>query len=107
MEFERHSHQAGFVFDVFPNLDGWMREAGFTDLEIMEEVLPIGSWPKDKKLKLLGYYYLVQSLDGALDSYTLRLFTQIGGWKFEDVQTMMTAVKKELMSNKMHIYTHL
>jgi hypothetical protein len=72
----------------------------------MEEVMPVGSWPKDKNLKLRGHCFLAQFLDLALDSYTVALFTRFGGWKAEDVRAMLTEVKKEVRSNRMHLYTH-
>jgi len=105
IEHGRIARQTGLVFDIFPYLDGWIRGVGFTGVENVEEVAPFGTWPKDKKLKLRGLYNLAQ-LDRALDSFTVALFTQVGGWKLEDVQTTLTAVKNELKSNKMHLYTH-
>jgi hypothetical protein len=31
-------------------LENWAREAGFVNLHVEKFVLPIGTWPKDKKL---------------------------------------------------------
>lgn len=31
-------------------LEGWVRDAGFANVHVVKNVLPIGAWPKDPKL---------------------------------------------------------
>jgi hypothetical protein len=33
-----------------PKLLGWVKDAGFTDIHQEKMYLPVGTWPKDKKL---------------------------------------------------------
>jgi hypothetical protein len=45
-------------------MPGWLRDAGFEEVETTEKIIPIGTWPKEKKLKEIGKYYQVHLLDG-------------------------------------------
>lgn len=105
-EFNKISHSHGMIFDMFPNFEGLLRNAAFEKVEIMEEVCPIGTWPKDKRLKEIGRYFRAQFLDGAVDSYSLALFTRFGGWSRLEVEVLLAHVRDEIKSNKMHVYTH-
>lgn len=40
--------KAGYTSRVGTNLEGWMKEAGFTNVHAKKLVLPLGTWPKDK-----------------------------------------------------------
>lgn len=33
-----------------PKYQGWLREAGFQDVQVRKFVIPAGPWPKDKRL---------------------------------------------------------
>ncbi|KAM5475604.1 hypothetical protein MauCBS54593_001296 [Microsporum audouinii] len=105
-EFGRISRECGREFDVFPSFAGWMRDAGFLGVEEMEKVVPLGTWPKDKKLKARGRYFMAQFLGHAMESYSTSLFTRFGGWSADDLWKLLTNVTEEIRSNKMHIYTH-
>jgi hypothetical protein len=50
-----------------PNIPGFLKDAGFVDLNEAVEPVPIGTWPKDKRLKEVGKYYLVHFLVGKSD----------------------------------------
>lgn len=84
-----------------------MAQSGFQDVEESEKIVPVGTWPKDRRLKQRGRYFVAQVLDHALDSYTPALFTRGGGWNEEDMLSLLEGVKREMKSNKMHLYTHL
>lgn len=81
----------------------WMKETGFVNVERFNYKLPINTWPKDKKLKELGKWNLVNMVDG-LEGYTVRPFTKIMGMGIEEVELLMMEVRKELHSKKMHVY---
>ncbi|KAL6722045.1 hypothetical protein ACLMJK_001150 [Lecanora helva] len=82
-------------------LEGWMKDAGFTEVHHERYRLPIGPWAKDKHLKTVGAWNLVQIEDG-LEAFSLRLFTQMLGWKAEEVQVMLAKVRKDLRDPKIH-----
>ncbi|KAI4227821.1 MAG: hypothetical protein L6R36_002115 [Xanthoria steineri] len=73
-----------------PRLAGLMRDAGFQNVEEEKYKIPIGPWPKDKHL---GH---------GLEAFTLRLFTQVLGWKSEEVHVLLANVRKDLRNPKIH-----
>lgn len=44
------SERIGITMDHAPSLKGWMEQAGFTNIEQRTMRLPIGTWPKNKRL---------------------------------------------------------
>ncbi|KAL9128176.1 MAG: hypothetical protein Q9175_007584, partial [Cornicularia normoerica] len=82
-------------------LEGWMKDAGYENVQHEKFRLPIGPWAKDKHLKTIGAWNLVQIEDG-LEGFTLRLFTQFLGWKTEEVQVLLANVRKDLRDPKIH-----
>jgi hypothetical protein len=62
---------------------------------------PIGSWPKDPKMKQIGMYNIAQVLSG-LEGFSLRLFCHVLGWKREEVLVLLAKVRKELKSPEIH-----
>ena len=84
-----------------PKLEGWMKDAGFENIVHEKFRLPLGPWPKDKHLKTLGAWNLVQLEDG-LEGFVLRLFTQHLNWKREEVQVLLAQVRKDLRDPRIH-----
>ncbi|OJJ34531.1 hypothetical protein ASPWEDRAFT_185016 [Aspergillus wentii DTO 134E9] len=105
-EFNRISHKNGLIFDLFPEYQGMLKEATFENINVVEQVCPIGTWPKDRRLKDIGRYFRLQFLEGAVDSYSMALFTRLGGWSKEEVEVLLAHVRTEIKENKMHVYTH-
>lgn len=103
-EFRRLSTPLGF--DIAPKLPDLLSQAGFEDTELTQKVVPLGTWPKDKELKEIGRWFRVQFLEMALEAYTLALFTRAGNWLNEEVQVLLAQVRKELKSNRIHLYTY-
>ena len=103
-EFRRLSTPLGF--DIAPQLPEMLREAGFEDVDIIQKVVPMGTWPKDPALKEIGRWFRVQFLEMAIEAYTLALFTRAGGWQNEEVQVLLAKVREELKTNKFHLYTY-
>ena len=105
-EFNRITHSHGRVFDIFPEFPSLLTGAGFEHVVVDEKVCPIGTWPKDKKLKEIGKYFRYQFIEGAVDSYSLAVFTRLGGWDETELSVLLAHVRNEVKSNKMHVYTH-
>lgn len=103
-EFRRLSEPLGF--DIAPKLPGLLREAGFEEVELTQKVVPLGTWPRDKALKETGRWFRVQFLEGAIEAYTLALFTRAGGWTGDEVQVLLAAVRRELKTDDIHLYTY-
>lgn len=65
--------------------------------------LPIGSWPKEPKLKEVGKLQYYQQLQ-AVDSYTPGIIARILDWKDAEVQVLIAMVKSELKDPTLHLY---
>ncbi|KAK0390738.1 hypothetical protein NLU13_0241 [Sarocladium strictum] len=104
MEFRRLSGPLGF--DIAPSMPDLLRDAGFEDVQITQKVIPLGTWPKDKRLKEIGRWFKSQFLSMAIEAYSLALFTRAGGWEADQVQVLLAMVRNELRTNKIHLYTY-
>lgn len=95
--------QFGKPMDHAPQWKGMLEEAGFDDVQ--EEVfkIPIGSWPKDPKLKEIGGVQYYQELQ-AVDSYTPAVFSRVLGWSDTEIDVFIAKVKKELKDPSIHLY---
>lgn len=105
-DFVRGAQQAGRTVKPGPQLEDWVREAGFEDIHHEKTPLPLGIWPKDKKLKDVGAFNLVQLTDG-LEGFSLRMFTHVLGWAPEELQVFLGKVKKDLADRTVHALNDL
>lgn len=83
------------------SLEKWVKDAGFVDVVHKKFRFPIGTWPKDPKLKEVGMYNLAQSLQG-LEAFSLRLLCDVLKWRQEEVLVLTSKVRKELKDMKIH-----
>ncbi|KAI9778816.1 MAG: hypothetical protein M1839_007906 [Geoglossum umbratile] len=88
------------IADTFKDLVG---TAGFKDVHDDVYKCPIGHWPKDKRLKELGAWGLLVTLEG-LEPYSLALLTRVLGWDRLQIETMLAEVRKDLRDRRIHIY---
>ena len=105
--------------------------AGFIDVEEKKFKVPVGTWPKDPKLKELGQWNLLFCLEG-LESWSLYLLsmglkvtscyclknlerrcymTRVvccwadeKQWSYEEIQVHIMTMRKELLKKKNHAY---
>ena len=73
---------------------------------IFRNQLPMGTWPKEKKLKELGRYQQLQMLEG-LKSYTPGLLIHVLGWTPEEADLLMASVRKDIANPANHIYAKM
>ncbi|KAJ5290786.1 hypothetical protein N7478_000037 [Penicillium angulare] len=104
-EFYRIGQIQGRIWDISSEMTGLLQGAAFENIQHTPYALPIGSWPKCPKLKEIGKWFRIQLTDSAIEGYSLALFTRYGQWKPSEVQVLLAQVRKELNTNKMHIYT--
>lgn len=97
----------GRLWDLSTCLKGLLEEAAFGDVALAESLVPVGTWPKDPKLKEIGRYFRAQLSDGAVESYSLALFTRFGKWTSAEVQVLLAQLRSELRSNKIHVYSRM
>lgn len=65
--------------------------------------LPMGPWPKDKRLKTVGYCHREQFLQG-LSGIAMGLLTRIRHWSKDEVEIFVALIRKEVMNRKIHGY---
>ena len=78
-------------------------KAGFVNVKIHKYKIPIGTWPRDKKLKLLGAYQREILKDG-LEAFSLAIFTRFLGWSKNKVEVFLEGVQQELKNSSYHWY---
>ncbi|RMZ90814.1 hypothetical protein DV736_g1959, partial [Chaetothyriales sp. CBS 134916] len=81
----------------------WITEAGFKNAKEQIFKWPINPWPKDKNLKEMGLWNMVNMLEG-LDGFTVRLWTMALGMTFEEIQAFLVPVRKDIRDTKIHSY---
>ncbi|KAJ5088598.1 S-adenosyl-L-methionine-dependent methyltransferase [Penicillium angulare] len=106
-EFFRVADIQGRLWDIVPYMHGFLEKAQFEGIKFARNPIPIGRWPKEPRMKEIGRYIRAQLVDSAAESYTLAPFTRFGGWSHEEVQVLLAHLRRELLSNTMHIYSFL
>lgn len=86
---------------VFEKMKGCIEEAGFVDVEERKFKWPIGTWPKDRKMKDLGAWTRAH-LDAGLEGWTLRGLTGVLGWTREEVLAYCAGMRADMRNPKLH-----
>ncbi|KAF5491980.1 Secondary metabolism regulator LAE1 [Colletotrichum siamense] len=84
-----------------PKLEGWVRDAGFRDVQRRDLKIPLGPWAKDPELRDIGMCNLAQTLEG-LEGFTMKLFCGVLGWNEEAVIVFLAKVRRELKRGDIH-----
>ncbi|KAM5343699.1 hypothetical protein ACJ41O_012236 [Fusarium nematophilum] len=93
----------GKPLDCAPEWKAKLEEVGFVDVQQVIRKVPIGSWPKDPKLKEIGKFQAIQEAQ-VIDSYTPGLFGRVLGWSAEEIQVFIAKVKGDLQNPAIHLY---
>ncbi|GJD01832.1 TAM domain methyltransferase [Colletotrichum higginsianum] len=80
-----------------------LEDAGFVDVEEKKRIWPINPWPKDQKLRELGYWGLESAMSG-IESSSLALFTRMLGWSSEEARVYCAHVRNEYRKIGVHAY---
>ncbi|KAH8897260.1 S-adenosyl-L-methionine-dependent methyltransferase [Thozetella sp. PMI_491] len=83
-----------------------IEQAGFTNITEHRSKIPIGPWPKDKRLKAVGVWNRAYLLNG-LEGFVLRGLTNLLGWSYEEAQLFLVQVRKEINDPRIHAYLDL
>lgn len=101
IDFMNAAKTSGRTLQPGPQLESWVRAAGFEDVHHEKIRVPLGTWPKDKKMKEVGAFNLVQLKEG-LEGFSLVLFTRVLGWSLDEVQILLSKVRKDLSDKNVH-----
>ncbi|KAF9890155.1 hypothetical protein FE257_006316 [Aspergillus nanangensis] len=91
----------GRTMDPAPDMENWVKEAGFATVQKHKFKIPVGSWPKDPRLKECGSFMRVNFVEG-VEAFTASLFTEVLGWTLEEVQVLNAGVRNESLRNDVH-----
>lgn len=80
-----------------------MEDAGFINVTTSFYRMPIGTWPKDKRLRQSGWFNLVGFFDG-VSGLSQRVFTKALGWSIEEMEVLLAQVRNECRNRKIHTY---
>ncbi|KIW18532.1 hypothetical protein PV08_02820 [Exophiala spinifera] len=80
-----------------------MRDAGFEDVTERRFHVPVGSWPRDHRLKELGRVNRLQWEEG-IEAWTMMLLTSILGWAPAEVQVYLSRMRAGLRNPRIHAY---
>lgn len=87
-------------------LAGMMRDAGFINVTMRIFCVPIGKWPKNNVLKIVGLSWRVILLDGA-QPIALGPLTRGLDWSREEVEMLLVEVREAYMDEGVHSYMPL
>ncbi|POS83988.1 methyltransferase domain-containing protein [Erysiphe pulchra] len=96
----------GVNFNVTHLLEDMLCDAGFTNIKCKILHVPIGTWPKNSILKLVGLYWRTILIDG-LQPIALGPLTRGLKWSKEQVEMWLIDVRKAYMDNKVHSHMPL
>lgn len=83
-----------------------MRDAGFVNVQERIFRVPLGTWPKNKVLKVIGLYWRTILLDG-IQAIALGPMTRGCGWSREQVELFLVQVRQAYHDNSCLMYMPL
>lgn len=81
-----------------------MRDAGFTQVRDEIYKLPMGPWPRSKRLRAVGKLEQMMITDGGFEAYMMRGYTEFLGRKKEDLQVILALARREVKDPSIHTY---
>ncbi|KIX95772.1 uncharacterized protein Z520_08480 [Fonsecaea multimorphosa CBS 102226] len=91
----------GRTLHVGRRLEQWAKEAGFINVQVVKVPVPIGPWPKDKRLKRMGLVNWTQIFEG-LQAVSLRLFLNVLGWTQQELESLLVEVRQDMKNREIH-----
>ncbi|KAK1828493.1 Phosphoethanolamine N-methyltransferase [Podospora conica] len=92
----------GFDMRAIAALPALMRDAGFEDVRVRRHKCPIGTWARDKRLRMCGMFMRTAILDG-LRGLSRRPLTALG-WTPTQIEMFLIEVRKSVSDQEAHAY---
>jgi hypothetical protein len=93
----------GKSVDIVDDLEGWMQEAGFQDVQREVIEVPMGTWHEKEWMREVGLLHLENSVE-VVESFGLALFTNVLSWSFDDTRQFFAKMQKEVKREEMRFY---
>ena len=100
------SEQYGKPVPSHTDYKAWFEEEGFVDVKETFFKIPVNTWPKDKRLKEVGKYQLINYTEGC-EGLCIGLFTRVLHWQPSEVQVLLARLRVELKDRSIHAYQPL
>ena len=91
----------GRTMDPAPSMKQWAEEAGFVNLKQESFRLPVGSWPRDPRMKEIGTLLAMNFIDG-VEAFTAALFKDVLGWTQKEVTVLNAGVRTAVNKTTTH-----
>lgn len=93
------TEKLGSSVDIGHKHSEWVKAAGFEDVEDIIITCPLGTWAKDKRLKEMGRFNMVQMVEG-VGNYAVGALTAGLGRPVDEVHVLVAEAKRELMDKQ-------
>lgn len=93
----------GMPLRIANKLKTWFEQAGFVDVH--EEIfrIPINSWPRDARLKLLGKFQN-WNMSAGVHAWTVEYFVRALGWTETEVEVYLAHLRNSISDRSVHAY---
>lgn len=97
------AEKVGIKLRIASRMEEMLTESGYDNIKCEVFKLPMGPWPKDRRLKTVGLCHREQFLQG-LSGIAMGLFTRILQWSVERVEVYLALVRKDVADPRIHGY---
>ncbi|KAK1767606.1 S-adenosyl-L-methionine-dependent methyltransferase [Phialemonium atrogriseum] len=91
----------GRTLDPAPSMKSWAETAGFANVKEQRFKIPVGSWPKDPRLKEIGSFMVYNFAEG-VEAFTAVLFKDVLGWSQEEIAVLNAGVRAAARRKDVH-----
>lgn len=81
-----------------------LEKAGFVDVTVVNTKQPLGPWPKNRRLKILGAMTLM-GMEAAIEAHSLATLTRILHMDHEDVNEICRKSLEAARNRGIHMYS--
>ncbi|KAJ3946945.1 uncharacterized protein N0V96_003322 [Colletotrichum fioriniae] len=95
-------HQMKIDIQVAPRIGALMKDAGFVNVQLKSYKVPVGRWPLNKTLRLVGYYMrsVTEDFLGAAASKPLAAL----GMERTEIEVFLASVRNSIKDPNVHAY---
>ncbi|KAL7927024.1 S-adenosyl-L-methionine-dependent methyltransferase [Trichoderma austrokoningii] len=85
------------------DLKGIFERVGFVDVEQFVFRLPLNEWPRDERLKNLGWMW-GQNFSQGLTGFSVQAMSRIYGRSQDEIELSLVRVREEILNPRVHAY---
>ncbi|KAH7378742.1 S-adenosyl-L-methionine-dependent methyltransferase [Pyrenochaeta sp. MPI-SDFR-AT-0127] len=93
----------GMPLRIANKMKTWYEQAGFVDVHEEVFAIPINSWPRDARYKLLGKFFHWNMCQG-VHAWTVEYFVKALGWTETEVEVYLAHLRNSIADKSVHAY---